>query len=187
MGFVIEPFTLASELPPIVAAWRDAFSQPPSGPRTARELTDQLHWHGNFAGFLGFIARQPDSGAILGLAYGFSNVPGHWWRDRVAAALGPELTRSVLDNSFCLMELGVTRNARRQGIAAALVEELVTRQPHPRVLLSMQSDNLNALAFYRATGWSTLSARMSFGVGFLPYDILIRHVTKVGDSSPFTE
>ena len=64
------------------------------------------------------------------------------------------------------------------------MNELLARQTHPRVLLSMQSDNRTGLAFYRATGWSTLVAQMSFGMGYLPYDILLREVPHPGTSSP---
>ena len=174
MGFRIEPFTLTSELPPIVATWRDAFAQPPGGPRSVRELTEQLHWHGTFPGFLGLVARDEQHDTIMGLVYGFSNQSGQWWRDRVADAIGRERTHTILTDSFCLMELGVHRTYRRQGVADALVTALLAQQPYPSALLSMQSDNLTALAFYRATGWETLIARMSFGIGFLPYDILLR-------------
>jgi ribosomal protein S18 acetylase RimI-like enzyme len=185
MGVVIAPFTLQSDLPPIIAAWRDAFAQPPGGPRSRHELADQLQWHGTFPGFIGLVARDDARDAVLGIVYGFSNRQGQWWRDQVAASLGPEGARTVLDDSFCLMELGVVRSARRQGIAALLVDALLARQPHPRAVLSMQSDNVSALAFYRATGWTVLLARMSFGLGFLPYDILMHPAPATdGHTSP---
>lgn len=183
MGFIIEPFLLTSDLPPIVATWRDAFAQPPSGPRSVRELTEQLHWHGTFPGFTGLVARDEHHGSVMGMVYGFSNQPGQWWRDRVAEVIGRERTQTILTDSFCLMELGVHRAVRRQGVADALVTALLAQQPHPRGLLSMQSDNLSALAFYRATGWTTLIARMSFGIGFLPYDILLRPAHTDGTES----
>jgi ribosomal protein S18 acetylase RimI-like enzyme len=172
MSFQIVPFTLHDDLAPIVAAWRDAFAEPPSGPRSARDLQDQLRWHATFVGFTGCIACEATTGRVQGIVYGFSNQPGQWWRDRVAVALGQSRTRELLDDSFCLMELGVIRAARRQGIAEALVAALLARQPHPQALLSMQSDNKGALAFYQATGWHTVAPQMSFGSGFAPYDIL---------------
>ncbi len=183
MSFAIAPFTPAGDVKPIIAAWKDAFSDPPHSYRSTSDLADQLAWHGTFPGFIGLAARDEATGTVLGMTYGFSNHPGQWWRDRVAEALGPQQTRELLDDSFCLMELGVIRAARRRGIAQALVAELLARQPHPRALLSMQSDNLTGLAFYRATGWRTILEKMSFGVGFLPYDIMLHEVYHSGTSS----
>jgi GNAT superfamily N-acetyltransferase len=170
--FGIAPFTPQDDLRALVAAWKDAFADPPASYRSLGELTEQLRWHGTFPGFTGVAAYDARSGAVLGLTYGFSNRPGQWWRDRVAEAIGPEQTRTVLDHSFCLMELGVVRAARRRGVGRALVAALLTQQPHPCALLSMQTDNRGGRAFYLATGWTVLIERMSFGVGFLPYDIL---------------
>jgi GNAT superfamily N-acetyltransferase len=176
MPFAITPFTLTDDLAPIIVAWRDAFREPPSSYRSFADLEDQLRWHGTFPGFTGVAARDTASGEVLGLTYGFSNRAGQWWRDRVAEAIGPEQTRTLLDDSFCLMELGVTRAARRQGVARALVAALLARQPHPRALLSMQSDNRGGRAFYLSTGWQVVIEKMSFGIGYLPYDIF-QHAT----------
>ncbi|MBA3822847.1 MAG: hypothetical protein H0X24_02945 [Ktedonobacterales bacterium] len=176
--FYIVPFTLRDDATPIVAAWRDAFAEPPSGPRAARELNDQLLRHGTLPGFTGCVARDTATERIQGMVYGFSNLPGQWWRDRVAQAMGPTRTQDLLDDSFCLMELGIIRAARRQGIAEALVGAVLAQQPHPQALLSTQSDNRGALAFYLATGWHVVAPRMSFGLGFAPYDILWRPVMR---------
>jgi ribosomal protein S18 acetylase RimI-like enzyme len=177
MDYDIISFTLRDDLTPIVAAWADAFAEPPSGPRPARELRDQLVRHAAMPGFTGCAATERGTTRVLGMTYGFSNLPGQWWRDRVAAALGPARTRELLDDSLCLMELGVIRAARRRGVAEALVDALLAGGGHPQALLSTQSDNRSALAFYRATGWQVVAPRMSFGAGFAPYDILWRLVT----------
>jgi GNAT superfamily N-acetyltransferase len=173
----ITPFTLRDDLAPIVTAWRDAFAEPPSGPRPARELSDQLARHGLMPGFTGCLARDATSQRIVGVTYGFSNIAGQWWRDRVAQALGPARTRDLLNDSFCLMELGIVRAARRQGIAQVLVDALLAQQRHPHALLSTQSENRSALAFYLATGWQVVAPKMSFGLGFASYDILWHPVT----------
>lgn len=180
MPFAITPFTLTDDLAPIIAAWRDAFRDPPSSYRSLADLEDQLRWHGSFPGFTGVAARETTSGAVLGMTYGFSNRPGQWWRDRVATAIGPQQTQALLDDSFCLMELGVVRAARRQGAARALVAALLARQPHPCALLSMQSDNRSGRNFYLATGWQIVIEKMSFGAGYLPYDIFQHPVSLTG-------
>lgn len=184
MVFAITPFSMRDELQPLLDAWASAFAAPPNGPRHEIELRDQLQRHSALPNFCGLIARSTETGAILGLTYGYSNAPGQWWRDRVAVALGPRHAGPVLHNTFCLTELGVVPAGRRQGIAEALVRELLARQPHPRALLSTRSDNTEGLAFYRVTGWRIIVPHMSFGWGFPPYDILecslpmtVNHVT----------
>ncbi len=175
MPYVITPFTLDDDLQPIVAAWANAFADPPNGPRPAGELLRQLYRHMTYPRFAGLVARSPGTRQVLGLAYGYSNEPGQWWRDCVARALGPGAA-TMLDDSFCLTELGVIIPARRHGIAEGLVDALASCQPHPRMLLSTRSDNDGGLRFYYATGWRTVLRAMSFGWNFPPYDILERSV-----------
>jgi ribosomal protein S18 acetylase RimI-like enzyme len=174
---VIMPFTLDDDLQPIVAAWASAFADPPNGPRPAGELFRQLYRHMTYPRFVGLVAREPGTGHVLGLAYGYSNEPGQWWRDCVARALGTQAA-AMLDDSFCLTELGVIMSARRRGIAEDLVDGLAARQSHPRMVLSTRSDNTGGLRFYYATGWRTMLRAMSFGWNFPPYDILERRVSE---------
>ena len=174
MPYMIMPFTMDDDLEPIVAAWVAAFVAPPNGPRSAGELQRQLARHFNFPRFVGLVARTPGNGQVLGLVYGYSNEDGQWWRDQVARALGEKTTRHVLDNSFCLTELGVVPAARRLGVAQALVNAIEQRQLHPNMLLSTRADNIEGLRFYHATGWHVLLPEMSFGWNFPPYAILER-------------
>ena len=174
MPYVIMPFTPDDDIDPIVATWVAAFAAPPNGPRSAGELHRQLARHFTFPHFVGLVARAPGSSQVLGLVYGYSNEDGQWWRDQVARALGDKATKHLLDNSFCLTELGVVPAARRLGIAQALVNAIEQRQLHPNMVLSTRSDNEEGLRFYRATGWHVLLPEMSFGWNFPPYAILER-------------
>lgn len=176
--FVITAFSGADDLNPIIAAWARAFVEPPNGPRQLEDLRAQLSRHLACPEFHGFVACDATDGATLGVVYGYATTPGEWWRDRVAQAMTPEQVTAILDRGFCLSELGVTPEARRRGIAAALVTRLLAAQPFPFALLSTRSDNDAGLAFYRATEWSVLLPRMSFGWNFPPYDILLRRVAK---------
>lgn len=172
--FAIVPFDRHDPLRPIVAAWARAFTEPPNGPRSSADLEAQLQRHLRCPGFAGFVARDATQGDILGIVYGYSNVAGEWWRDRVAQAMSLAQIHQVLDQSYCLSELGVIPEARRLGIAEALVNALEAAQPHPYLLLSTRSDNRHGLAFYGATGWHVLLPAMSFGWNYAPYDILMR-------------
>ncbi len=179
-SFTITPFLSTDRRERVIAAWTSAFAAPPNGPRNPHDLEDQLARHMNCRGFQAFVASDNASSAILGFIYGYTNVAGEWWRDRVALALSAQQTTQVLDHSYCLSELGVVPEARRRGVAALLVQRLILAQSHPYVLLSTKSDNYEGLAFYRSTGWSTLVPRMSFGWNFPPYDILLRSRADVG-------
>ncbi len=170
--FNVAPFTVRENLDPIVTAWAAAFVEPPNGPRQAIELRHQLLRHSRYDGFRGFVARDRASGQVLGVIYGYSNAQGQWWRDQVARSMGPGRV-ALLDDSYCLTELGVIATARRLGVARALVATLLTSQPHPRALLSTRADNYDGLAFYRRTGWQVVLPTMSFGWNFPPYSILM--------------
>ena len=173
-SFHIDPFSPTEDRQPILAAWVRAFAEPPNGPRLEDDLAEQLERHMSCRDFAGFTARDGQSGQVLGFIYGYTNSPGEWWNDRVAQAMNAGQVKQILQHSYCLTELGVIPEARRQGIADALVDALVTAQPHPCVLLSTRSDNRAGKAFYHATGWRTLLPAMSFGWNYPPYDILLR-------------
>ncbi len=179
-GFTIMPFARYDDLAPIVAAWARSFAEPPNGPRLAADLEAQVIRHMQSPDFAGFVARAltsehgPQFGDVLGMIYGYSNQPGEWWRERVAMAMTPDQVTEILNHSYCLSELGVVPEARRMGIAEALVATLVAHQPHPYILLSTRSDNRSGKAFYAATGWQILLPSMSFGWNYPPYDILLR-------------
>ena len=173
LPFTIHTFTVDDDLDPIISAWASAFAEPPNGPRPIGELQRQLFHYMVFPHFTGLIARENDS-TIIGMIFGYSNEAGQWWNDRVAQAMGPRQSAQLLDDSFCLMELGVVPAARRHGVGEALVATLGAQQPHPRMLLSTRSDNAPGQRFYGRTGWHTVLHEMSFGWNFPPYAILMR-------------
>ncbi len=61
-----------------------------------------------------------------------------------------------------LQRIGVTRAARRSGIATALLDEVVAEAPGTgadRLLLEVREDNGDALAFYAARGFVEIDRR----------------------------
>jgi GNAT superfamily N-acetyltransferase len=60
---------------------------------------------------------------------------------------------------------------QRGGIGSALLAQLLTRQPHDRVVLSTQAGSRKARSFYAKNGWSEL-AEVDFGAGYPPYLVL---------------
>ena len=61
-----------------------------------------------------------------------------------------------------LQRIGVTPQARRTGVATALVDEVVAEAPGAgadRLLLEVRDDNAGALAFYAARGFNEIDRR----------------------------
>ena len=61
-----------------------------------------------------------------------------------------------------LQRIGVTRKARRTGIATALLDEVVAEGPGTgadRLLVEVRADNTGALAFYAARGFVEIDRR----------------------------
>jgi GNAT superfamily N-acetyltransferase len=69
------------------------------------------------------------------------------------------------------VELHVRPSYQRRGVGSALLAQLLTRQPHDRVLLSTQTGSRKARSFYAKNGWSEL-ASVDFGPGYPPYLVL---------------
>ncbi|HWD80443.1 MAG TPA: GNAT family N-acetyltransferase [Kribbella sp.] len=103
------------------------------------------------------------SGPVVGFAYGYTGRLGQWWPDRVAAAIGPELTAQWVGGHFEVVELAVVPEARRQGLGAALMTELMRDLPHPRALLGTDVDDGPAPRLYRRLGWKLLFPDLGWG------------------------
>lgn len=70
-----------------------------------------------------------------------------------------------------VVELHVRPRRQRRGIGSHLLAQLLSRQPHDRVLLSTQTGSRKARGFYRKNGWTEL-ADVDFGPGYPPYLVL---------------
>jgi ADP-ribose pyrophosphatase YjhB (NUDIX family)/GNAT superfamily N-acetyltransferase len=143
--------------------------------------------HANTLEFFETQARHPDWRAVLardhqgspaGFAFGSRAAPGQWWRDQVALNISDP---SVLDNCWCLVEIGVLKAHRQRGIASSMLEFLIRDLPHARAALSTQLSNTAARAFYAKHGWHALVQSMIFASGQEPYTILGRTLNRSSD------
>ncbi len=131
---------------------------------------DRLPLHAERDDFVFLVAREEDR--IIGFGYGYTGAYGQWWTERVAAALSAAQRAEWLDPPhYEVVELHVRPNAQRRGIGSALLAQLLSRQPHDRVVLSTQRGSRKARAFYKKNGWSEL-ADVDFGPGYPPYLVL---------------
>ena len=122
--------------------------------------TDQLPTHAAREDFKLVAAREEN---VVGFAYGFTGQRGQWWSDRIAAAVGPELAAEWIGGHFEVVELAVLPAFRRQGIGAALMQELMRGLPNSRALLTTYADDRPAPRLYRRLGWRLLVPDLGWG------------------------
>ncbi|MDX6388436.1 MAG: hypothetical protein QOD85_2238 [Gaiellaceae bacterium] len=134
----------------------------------------RLPLHAGRADFIFLVARQADE--ICGFAYGYTGEHGQWWTESVARSLTAAQRSEWLEPPhYEIVELHVRPAWQRRGVGSALLAQLLTRQPHDRVLLSTQTGSRKARGFYAKNGWSEL-ASVDFGIGYPPYLVLGRRI-----------
>ncbi len=146
-----------------IASWRDqvelpgwsaclAIAHPPDEP--AREALSKRH-------------RQ-----ILGVTYGYTGHPGHWWYDQVQDAC-PE----PLPHFFEIAEVHCAPQAQGFGIGKALVEKLCENRTEKAALLSTPevADEANrAWHLYRSLGFQDVLRDFHFRGDSRPFAVLGR-------------
>ncbi|MCD0449102.1 GNAT family N-acetyltransferase [Actinocorallia sp. API 0066] len=94
-------------------------------------------------------------GTALGLAFGYGLVTGRWWEGLEPSI---ELPEGFTDErgggrTFAFNELMVIPEARGQGVAHALHDELLRGRPEERATLLTREDNVSAQSAYARWGW----------------------------------
>lgn len=132
---------------------------------------DTLPQHASYPGFRGVTAdaaaapRATPSTTVLGFAYGYTSMPGQWWHDIMAYAMGDEMRRRWLLDAFEVVELAVIPTAQRQGIGGRLYDALLADLPHTTAVLSTALVETPALQLYRNRGWVPLLDRFAYPSG----------------------
>ncbi len=137
--------------------YREAFSGPPYE-RTGREVEEfarALPLHLTRAGFRAAVARGED-GRAAGFAYGYLSLPGQWWHDNVAAALGREGAREWLGDAFQLTEIAVRPAYHGRGLGKGLHDALLEGVTASRAVLSTLDAPTVAYEMYLRRGWGPL-------------------------------
>ncbi|HYY44291.1 MAG TPA: GNAT family N-acetyltransferase [Actinomycetota bacterium] len=165
---------LAEEIDDVLKVYLDAFAAPPYGDaeRHTRRMRDTLPHHAERPGWKTCIARDDDSGRIIGFTYGQSGVAGTWWYDNVARAAGKARTRRWLEGCFELTELAVAPEYQGKGVGGRLHDMLLEGLPHRTAVLSTLAAETPALALYRKRGWQVVVDSMVFPNGTRPFSIL---------------
>ncbi len=118
-----------------------------------------------------------DAERVLGFGMGFTGLPGQMWRDRLVAAVAPEVADEWLTGHFEFAQFGVIPTARRRGVGTAIYDMLFTGLPHARAILTVIESNRPARAFYNARGWITLHRDFFSPSGLGPYRVMGRRLT----------
>lgn len=157
-----------------VAVYHAAFSQPPyfETRQDAAGLPDRLARYASREGFLLPVAAGVD-GQAVGFALGVMAHPGDWWRDQVAAALGPRQARRWLGPA-CLeiVHVAVAPGSQRAGIGRRLMRALTERATTGTGVLSCHPDATAAQRFYLSQGWQTVTTEFRTRPGQLAYWVM---------------
>lgn len=136
----------------------------------------QFRRHAGYPGYRGLVALEGET--PVGLAYGYTSLPGQPYHDKLRAGLGPGLSERWLTDCFEFVELGVAPARRRAGIGRRLHDALLARLPHATSVLTTQVSNTAARRLYAGKGWQVLLE--PFWPDRLPYVIMGRDLRPSG-------
>jgi ribosomal protein S18 acetylase RimI-like enzyme len=146
----LDPFTRLDEL---FEVYCEALGSDPQDRQWPDEVLPRHAARKDFV-FLGAV----EDDRIVGFAYGYRGDYGQWWTDRVAQAMDTETRRQWLDPPhFEVVELHVRPEEQRRGLGSRLLDELLSRQPHDRAVLTADPAKPQPLPFYAKHAWQRLA------------------------------
>jgi ribosomal protein S18 acetylase RimI-like enzyme len=152
-----------------VAVYAAAFGQPPYAEPTADAelLRERIERYCGRDGIQFPVATDPHD-RVVGLALAVRAYPGDWWRDKVADAIGPDLSARWLPPGVLeVVHVAVDPSRHRRGIGRLLPTGL-TGESGPAAVLSCDPAGLPAQRLYLSQGWEIISAELSYLPGMPP-------------------
>jgi len=146
------------------AVYRAAFGGPPyyRKSREVDEFARALPLLTQRPGFRCAAALDAGSGEITGFAYGYRSLPGQWWYDHVARAMGSEMAAEWLSDAFQVAELAMRPEHQGRGAGGALHDLLLAGVTQSRAVLSTMAVETAAHTLYRHRGWQVVLDRFLF-------------------------
>lgn len=119
---------------------------------------------------------------LLGVAYGYSGAPEHWWQQQVVqglhrAGLPPADIAGLMGDYFELTELHVHPRAQGAGLGEGLARRLLAGRTEANVLLStpeINGESNRAWRLYRRMGFADIIRGYHFAGDPRPFAILGR-------------
>ncbi len=155
----------------LLAFHAEVYAEPPyrrdDGAESARRFAVQRRQ----PGFV--LAEARHGGYLVGYASGMPLRPSTaWWRN-LTVPLPEQLTAEHPGRSFAVASLLVRSSWRRQGIAAALHNLILTGRPEERATLTVLPAAIPAQRAFRAWGWRKVARTRDPRPGSPVYDVLL--------------
>ncbi|GAC1422968.1 MAG: hypothetical protein NVS4B1_20250 [Ktedonobacteraceae bacterium] len=165
----VEPFVKH-----IINIYREAFGLAPyfKSDAEVRAFAAILPHHLLRAGFRCVIAREDETQAILGFAYGYTGAAGQWWHDLVVQKMTREEAEYWMTDVFEVVELAVRPTMHGYGYGGKVHDMLLQGLPQRTAVLSTYQVGTNALKMYKKRGWVTLLSDFIFPGYAEPYQIM---------------
>lgn len=152
------------ELAQVAVLYADAFAQAPYDEDRAGNLVafpERVRRYAREkADFRLILAVENE--AVVGFVLGTGIAPGDWWRDRLAETLSPDVQTTWLpEESFSVVELAVSSDRRRSGIARELMDAVLAEVPYDTVTLGCYAAAVPARTLYARLGWTPIATDIS--------------------------
>ncbi|SDL92545.1 GNAT family N-acetyltransferase [Sediminibacillus halophilus] len=129
----------------------------PANPENYLErMKERIQKHAGYPGFRALKAIN-DTGVPVGIAYGYTSMPGQFYRSKIESFLDEQERRAWLDNCFEFVELAVDPAYQRMQIGSKLHDALLKESSdHAVSILTTQVDNRAAKSLYESKGWKVI-------------------------------
>jgi GNAT superfamily N-acetyltransferase len=124
-------------------------------------FADTLRRHAGYGGLRAFGAFSLRN-RLLGFSYGYTSVPGLWWREQVAAPLTPAEREEWFSDAFEFAELHVHPTSQGHHLGSQLHDLLVASHAHRTALLTVMHRSARARQLYTSRGWQPLIDELRF-------------------------
>jgi GNAT superfamily N-acetyltransferase len=127
----------------------------------------------------GFVlAEARHGGYLVGYAAGLPLRPStSWWRD-LTTPLPDDVTAEHPGRTFALVELVVRASWRRQGVAAALHDLLLSGRPEERATLTVLPAATAAQSAFRNWGWRKIARTRAAQPGSPVADVFVLDIAR---------
>lgn len=124
------------------------------------------------AGFMCFVAQNPETDEIVGFSYGYTALPGQWWYDTVTSDLSNTLVQNWFSDAFEVVDLALIPDEQGNGVGGQLFDALIDSLPHRTAVLSTMRTPTDAFYLYKKRGWQVLNPTLDFPNIKRPYMLM---------------